>query len=84
MLLSGVRRGLRYGDMRAAVQQRDAGQAWRTERQLRRKGDVRAALTGSPTVRIYGDGTQRRDFVHIDDVVRGVCCSIGKVAMPEG
>jgi len=30
-----------------------------------------AALTGS-TVRIYGDGTQRRDLVHIDDVVRGV------------
>jgi UDP-glucose 4-epimerase len=32
---------------------------------------MRAALTGS-TVRIYGDGTQRRDLVHIDDVVRGV------------
>jgi UDP-glucose 4-epimerase len=32
---------------------------------------MRAALSGS-TVRIYGDGTQRRDLVHIDDVVRGV------------
>ena len=32
---------------------------------------MRAALSGS-TVRIYGDGTQRRDLVQIDDVVRGV------------
>lgn len=32
---------------------------------------MRAALAGS-TVRIYGDGAQRRDLVHIDDVVRGV------------
>jgi UDP-glucose 4-epimerase len=32
---------------------------------------MRAALSGT-AVRIYGDGTQRRDLVHIDDVVRGV------------
>ena len=32
---------------------------------------MRAALTES-TVQIYGDGSQRRDLVHVDDVARGV------------
>jgi UDP-glucose 4-epimerase len=32
---------------------------------------MRAALDGA-TVEIYGDGTQRRDFVHVDDVVQGL------------
>lgn len=32
---------------------------------------MRAALSGSG-VRVYGDGNQRRDLVHVDDVVRGV------------
>jgi UDP-glucose 4-epimerase len=35
---------------------------------------MRAALSGS-TVQIYGDGTQRRDLVYVDDVVRGVLLS---------
>jgi UDP-glucose 4-epimerase len=32
---------------------------------------MRAARDGG-TVQIYGDGTQRRDFVHVDDVVQGL------------
>jgi UDP-glucose 4-epimerase len=32
---------------------------------------MRAARDGG-TVEIYGDGTQRRDFVHVDDVVQGL------------
>ena len=32
---------------------------------------MRAAQSGS-TVQIYGDGSQRRDLVHVDDVARGV------------
>jgi UDP-glucose 4-epimerase len=32
---------------------------------------MRAAVAGD-TVEVYGDGTQRRDFVHVDDVVQGL------------
>lgn len=32
---------------------------------------MRAARSGDG-VRVYGDGSQRRDFVHVDDVVRGL------------
>lgn len=49
---------------------------------------MRAALTGS-TVRIYGDGSQRRDLVHVDDVVRGVLLAwdsgyVGSVIVGSG
>jgi UDP-glucose 4-epimerase len=36
---------------------------------------MRAALTGTG-VRVYGDGTQRRDLVFIDDVVNGVLLAL--------
>jgi UDP-glucose 4-epimerase len=32
---------------------------------------MRAILAGTP-VQVYGDGAQRRDFVHVDDIVRGL------------
>jgi UDP-glucose 4-epimerase len=32
---------------------------------------MRAALRGQ-TIQVYGDGAQRRDFVHVDDVVAGL------------
>jgi nucleoside-diphosphate-sugar epimerase len=33
---------------------------------------LRAALTGAP-IEIFGDGMQSRDFMYIDDLVRGLC-----------
>ncbi|MGW3467928.1 NAD-dependent epimerase/dehydratase family protein [Saccharopolyspora sp. NPDC000995] len=38
---------------------------------------MRAALAGSG-VEVYGDGSQSRDFVHIDDVVQGVLAAWDK------
>ncbi|WP_410673653.1 NAD-dependent epimerase/dehydratase family protein [Amycolatopsis sp. cmx-4-68] len=37
---------------------------------------MRAALTGGG-VRIHGDGRQRRDLVHVDDVVRAILSAFG-------
>jgi len=36
---------------------------------------VYSVLKGSPLV-IYGDGTQKRDFTYIDDIVEGTVCSL--------
>ncbi|SDS57464.1 NAD-dependent epimerase/dehydratase family protein [Microlunatus soli] len=36
---------------------------------------MRAALTGGG-VKIYGDGTQRRDLVHLDDIVAGLISAL--------
>ncbi len=38
---------------------------------------MRAARTGA-TVQIYGEGTQRRDFVHVDDVIQGLLLAWGR------
>jgi UDP-glucose 4-epimerase len=37
---------------------------------------VERALKGEPLT-IYGDGTQGRDFIHIDDVVRYIIAALG-------
>jgi len=38
---------------------------------------VRAALAGQP-ISLFGDGSMRRDFTHIDDVVRGVLAALDR------
>jgi UDP-glucose 4-epimerase len=38
---------------------------------------MRAALSGGG-VEVYGDGTQRRDLIHLDDVVQGIMAAWDK------
>jgi UDP-glucuronate 4-epimerase len=38
---------------------------------------ARAALAGTPIV-MFGDGSMRRDFTHVDDIVRGVLAVIAR------
>ncbi|MCP5149560.1 MAG: ADP-glyceromanno-heptose 6-epimerase [Ectothiorhodospiraceae bacterium] len=60
--------GLRYFNVygpREAHKGRMASVAWHGDRQLREAGRIRL-FAGSDG---YGDGEQRRDFVHVDDVV---------------
>ena len=40
---------------------------------------VRMALQGEP-VPFYGDGTTRRDYTYVDDIVDGVVCAVDKTA----
>jgi UDP-glucuronate 4-epimerase len=42
---------------------------------------VRAALAGQP-VTLFGDGSMRRDFTHVDDIVRGVLAVLDAGAGP--
>ena len=45
-----------------------------------RAGSWRSSWTGSPGPNqfpVLGDGTQTRDFVHVDDIVRGVLAASG-------
>ena len=37
---------------------------------------IRAIAEGEP-ITVYGDGTQRRDFVYVDDVARGTVAALG-------
>ena len=36
---------------------------------------TRAALAGEP-ITVFGDGSMRRDFTHVDDIVRGVLAAL--------
>jgi UDP-glucuronate 4-epimerase len=38
---------------------------------------ARAVLAGSP-IRMFGDGSMRRDFTHVDDIVRGILAAAEK------
>ncbi|HEY5242754.1 MAG TPA: NAD-dependent epimerase/dehydratase family protein, partial [Polyangiaceae bacterium] len=38
---------------------------------------ARAVLAGKP-IRMFGDGSMRRDFTHVDDIVRGVLAAVEK------
>jgi UDP-glucuronate 4-epimerase len=42
---------------------------------------ARAMLAGRP-VRMFGDGSMRRDFTHVDDIVRGVLAAVDRA--PRG
>ena len=39
---------------------------------------TRAALAGRP-VTVFGDGSMRRDFTHVEDIVRGVLATVDRV-----
>jgi UDP-glucuronate 4-epimerase len=38
---------------------------------------ARALLAGRP-IRMFGDGSMRRDFTHVDDIVRGILAAVEK------
>jgi UDP-glucuronate 4-epimerase len=38
---------------------------------------ARALLAGKP-IRMFGDGSMRRDFTHVDDIVRGILAAVEK------
>jgi UDP-glucuronate 4-epimerase len=42
---------------------------------------MRAAIAGQP-ITIFGDGTMRRDFTHVDDIVRGVVAALDAKGSP--
>ena len=42
---------------------------------------MRAALAGQP-ITVFGDGSMRRDFTHVDDIVRGVLAALDATGPP--
>jgi UDP-glucuronate 4-epimerase len=42
---------------------------------------MRAAVAGQP-ITLFGSGTMRRDFTHVDDIVRGVLAALDVQARP--
>jgi UDP-glucuronate 4-epimerase len=42
---------------------------------------MRAAVAGQPLV-VFGDGTMRRDFTHVEDIVRGVLAILDRPRAP--
>lgn len=41
---------------------------------------LRAILTGKP-IAIFGDGSMRRDFTHVEDIVRGILAAVDRAAV---
>ena len=42
---------------------------------------MRAAIAGQP-ITVFGDGSMRRDFTHVDDIVRGVLAALDATGLP--
>jgi len=42
---------------------------------------VRSVLSGAP-IKMYGDGSTRRDYTHVSDVVQGICAAMSYSATP--
>jgi UDP-glucuronate 4-epimerase len=42
---------------------------------------MRAVIAGEP-ITLFGDGTMRRDFTHVDDIVRGVMAALDAKGSP--
>jgi UDP-glucuronate 4-epimerase len=42
---------------------------------------ARSVLSGSP-IQMFGDGSSRRDYTHVSDIVRGICAAMNYSATP--
>jgi nucleoside-diphosphate-sugar epimerase len=79
----GTRRGFVRGvTLRLSTIYGPGGQASNTDRGVV-NAMVRRALRGEPLT-VYGDGSCRRDLIHIDDAVTALCTAAVQVAAVEG